>query len=103
MSTETFTNTPSGWAELCRKFAIRELNADRAIESAEYSVAGRELLALQAALDAQNAPTVDRQAAIDAAKLDEIRLLLQPILDGCDVALTPREVSVDIMAIVEGE
>ena len=44
----------------------------------------------------------DRQAAIDAAKLDEIRLLLQPIMDGCDIELTPREIASDVMAIVEG-
>lgn len=75
MSTETFTNTPRGWAELCRKFAIRDLNADKAIQSAEYSVAGRELLALQAALDAND-------FNIEASTLDSIRLLTQPAVDG---------------------
>lgn len=42
-------------------------------------------------------------AASDAEKFDEIRLMLQPIVDGCDIELTPREVAIDVMAIVEGE
>ncbi|MFH5209230.1 hypothetical protein ACHIPZ_13650 [Antrihabitans sp. NCIMB 15449] len=45
------------------------------------------------------------QAQINAAffKLDDIRLLLQPIVDGCDVELTAYEIARDVLAIVEGK
>ncbi|MBJ8342815.1 hypothetical protein JGU71_28385 [Antrihabitans sp. YC3-6] len=100
---ETFTNTLGGWADRL------DIHALELAESGDYegvvsvTAAAEALERRQAAADVRdNAPTVDRHAAINAAKLDEIRFLLQPIVDGCDVALTSREVSVDVMAIVEG-